>query len=281
MKLFLSFFSIKETEKKIRGHMGETRSFFFSSLKMNFIKANYLFESPICLIKQASVKRTWMDNTQEKFAYRCLPLSIANQTSWDVLCPSSIKATWEGNVSASGVKVEYLDNHSFRFAGSEFGHGVLTFHVDFVISSSENTCLYVKGPANSYKKNINALEAIVETHWLPFTFTFNWLFNEPGEVIFEKGEPMFTFFPFCFDYIESFKTEVDFIKNDKKFASDYQAYSDSRKNHIQEGHTNGESWQKYYMKGISPNNQKANSNHKTKIILSDFDYEVSGKAHGL
>lgn len=240
---------------------------------MNYLKANYLFESHSCLIEPSKIKREWMDHTVNKFAYRCLPLSIANQTSWDVLCPSSIKATWEGDISAHGVSVEYLDDYHFKYAGSEFGHGILTFHVDFIITSSQNTSLFVKGPANSFKKNVNALEAIVETHWLPFTFTFNWMFNEPGEVTFMKGEPMFSFFPINLDYVESFETNVDYLRNDFEFKNLYQAYTDSRSQHIKTGTTQGSDWQKYYMKGISPLMSTPNKHHKSKINLKPFKYE--------
>jgi hypothetical protein len=240
---------------------------------MEYLKANYLFESHSCLIEPSKIKREWMDRTVNKFAYRCLPLSIANQTSWDVLCPSSIKATWEGDISAAGVSVEYLDDYHFKYAGSEFGHGILTFHVDFIITSSQNTSLFVKGPANSFKKNVNALEAIVETHWLPFTFTFNWMFNEPGEVVFRKGEPMFSFFPINLDYVESFETDVDFIKNDPEFDKSYSEYTNSRQEHLDVGHTNGSDWQKYYMKGITPSNLAPSPNHKSKINLKRFTYE--------
>jgi len=239
----------------------------------NFIKLNYLFEDIHCKVIQSPIKRDWMDATPNKFAYRCLPLSIANQITYDCLCPSTIKASWSGTDSFDGVKIEYLNDSFFQYAGSEFGSGILTFHVDFIVTSSENTCLYVKGPANQFKKNIHALEAIVETHWLPFTFTFNWKFYEPGEVIFEEGEPMFSFFPINLDYVESFEPEVDYIKNDPEFNSLYEAYTNSRSEHLQNGYTNGSDWQKYYMKGISPLQPRPNIHHKSKINLKKFYYD--------
>jgi Family of unknown function (DUF6065) len=239
----------------------------------NFIKLNYLFDEFICKVVQSPTKRDWMDATPNKFAYRCLPLSIANHITYDCLCPSTIKATWEGDHGYNGVKVEYLNKSNFNYAGSEFGSGILTFHVDFIISSSENASIYVKGPANRFKKNINALDAIVETHWLPFTFTFNWKFYEPGEVIFEEGEPMFSFFPINLDYVESFEPKLDFIKNDTNFNSLYQAYTESRSQHLKDGTTNGSDWQKYYMKGISPLVSEPNKHHKSKINLKQFHYE--------
>ena len=42
-------------------------------------------------IRAALPSREWMDQTTERFAYRCLPLTIANTHGWEILCPSSIE----------------------------------------------------------------------------------------------------------------------------------------------------------------------------------------------
>ena len=50
------------------------------------ITAYEIMENPPT-IRTADRKREWMDDTQDRFAYRCLPLSVANQTGWEVLSP--------------------------------------------------------------------------------------------------------------------------------------------------------------------------------------------------
>ena len=40
------------------------------------------------------------------------------------------------------------------------------------------------------------MSAVIETYWMPFTFTMNWKFTRPQvKVRFEKGEPFCFFFP--------------------------------------------------------------------------------------
>ncbi len=48
--------------------------------------------------------RRWMDETQDSYAYRCLPLNIANQHGWAVYPASEIRAIWTG-----GSRVEDID----------------------------------------------------------------------------------------------------------------------------------------------------------------------------
>jgi hypothetical protein len=243
---------------------GEQAYLISNNNKMKIV-ANYLFGKESVVIKPSSPKRDWMDETQDKYAYRCLPMVIANQHSWDAICPGDIQVTWEGDNSFKGVKIDFLDYTSFNFASSLFGYGVLTFHVDFVLQTDENISIYVKGPANSFKPKIQSLEGIVETNWLPFTFTANWKFTEPGIVRFKKGEPLFSFFPINTSLIEEHEIISRNINEDEDFKIKHDYYSESRNNHLAEGNTNGESWQKYYMKGINPSDNTVHKNHKTRL----------------
>ena len=236
----------------------------------NSIVANYLNKERFCKIVKSKPTKDWMDNTQERFAYRCLPMSIVNQISWSVLCPSDIEVTWTGNPSVDSVSVTYLEPTIYDFAKSEFGHGIVTFHPDFVLQTNRNNCIYMKGPSNSHKRDIQPLEGIVETFWLPFTATMNWKFDKPSTVQFLKGEVLFSFFPIQLDFLETFDVSCIDMADDISLTQKYTSYTESRTEHIEIGHTNGESWQKYYMQGKCPYSQIKAEHHKTKINLQDF-----------
>jgi hypothetical protein len=237
---------------------------------MHQIIANYLFEDENCQIVLSKPKRNWMDETTDRFAYRCLPMSIVNQVTWDVLCPSTVKAHWNGGNHTSDLVIEYPNDTNFQYAKSEFGYGVLTFHTDFVLTTDNTICIYCKGPANLHKKNIQPLEGIIETFWLPFTFTMNWKFEEPGTIVFEKDEIMFSFFPIDLNFVEKFDVLKRPMNLDSSLHTKYQTYANSRTEHIDSGNTDGETWQKYYMRGVCPFSNKKHPQHKTKLNLKDF-----------
>ena len=44
----------------------------------------------------ADWQRDWMNATPHRFAYRCLPLTIVNQTGWWIRNPVGFTATWRG-----------------------------------------------------------------------------------------------------------------------------------------------------------------------------------------
>ena len=54
-------------------------------------------------IRPAEATRDWMDKTNESFAYRCLPLNIANAHGWEVLSPCDFTAFWRGGTDVKDV----------------------------------------------------------------------------------------------------------------------------------------------------------------------------------
>lgn len=72
-----------------------------------------------------------MDNTPEAFAYRCLPLNIANAHGWEILSPCGFEARWNGGPAVEDVAIR-LDpgTRPDHAPVALFGQGLLTFHVE-------------------------------------------------------------------------------------------------------------------------------------------------------
>src|SRR5688572_3859440 len=73
-------------------------------------------------IRPASSRRTWMDETFESFAYRCLPITMANAYGWEILSPASFMAVWDGTEGQSALsRMRWLfviaRNSSFTYKG--------------------------------------------------------------------------------------------------------------------------------------------------------------------
>jgi hypothetical protein len=55
----------------------------------------------------ADWQRDWMDATPSRFAYRCLPLTIANQTGLWVKNPVGFTATWRGSERPESIDFQF------------------------------------------------------------------------------------------------------------------------------------------------------------------------------
>jgi hypothetical protein len=132
-------------------------------------------------------RRYWMD--QSKHAYHCLPLVMANQWGWQILCPTEVTVTWDGNPGLEGVRVDMAPQYRPAIK-SQFGWGIVTFSPPWLFRTPPGWDLYLKGPTNRWKANCIALDGVIETWWLNYTFTLNWKLIEPGTVVFAKGESL-------------------------------------------------------------------------------------------
>lgn len=84
------------------------------------------------------------------------------------------------------------------------------------------------GVPNLAKDGIAPLEGVVETDWLSFTFTMNWIFTRPGRVRFEADEPFCFITPVNYRAIEAFEPEVVPIAANPELAAAYMDYREQR-----------------------------------------------------
>ena len=122
-------------------------------------------------------------------AYKCLPLVIANQWGWQILCPTDVVVTWDGDPNLSGLHIDVAPQY-LPAIKSQFGTGIVTFSPPWLFRTPPGWDLYGKGPSNRWKPNCVPLEGVIETWWLNYTFTLNWKLVEPGTVFFARGESL-------------------------------------------------------------------------------------------
>src|SRR3546814_3898756 len=86
-------------------------------------------------LRPGSRQRQWMDDTPGRFAYRCLPLVIANQHGWDVLSPASFAARWRGGVGQDEIELVFAGDPD-PHVSTHFGRGIVTFSLGHLFRTS-------------------------------------------------------------------------------------------------------------------------------------------------
>ena len=109
----------------------------------------YLHPGWAPLVRPAPSTREWMDKTSDSFAYRCLPLNIANAHGWEILSPLSFDAIWDGRDSGDAIRFRGGAGSQFHEQPvSIFGYGVLTFHIEAVFRTPPGWNLWIGGSPN-------------------------------------------------------------------------------------------------------------------------------------
>ena len=242
-------------------------------------------KNPFCL-RPASPRREWMDRTSLKFAYRCLPLTIANQHGWELLNPFAFEALWNGGAVPRSVAVralEPVEDEARDFVTCHFGHGVLTWRPGYLFQTDSPYDLYVTGPPNCAKDGIVALTGLVETEWLPFPFTMNWMFTRPGVPIrFEKDEPICHLFPVDRDAIERVEPEIRDLESRPELCEQFNEWRSGRTAFIEEMHAEGtdaraQGWQRFYTEGRYPGGSRGPARHRTRLHVKPFANVSTGQ----
>ncbi len=221
-----------------------------------------------------------MNSTLNRFANRCLPLLMANESGWVLLNPVGFEAVWNGEDDRAAVTVEF-DGGPVRAAGVEslFGYGILTWTMPYLFRTPPGYNLLARGPANWPKDGICALEGLVETDWATATFTMNWKLTRPNHPVrFEKDEPFCMIVPQRRGELESFDPEIRHVRADPDTAHGWKQWLEGRDRlqlrkflggYSDEYEQDRDAWEQDYFRGKGADGRPA-PKHETKRRLREF-----------
>jgi Family of unknown function (DUF6065) len=224
-------------------------------------------------IRPAPLQRDWMDETPEKYAYRCLPLNIANAQGWELLNISPFTATWDGGVLKHSIKLDFDDAKLPPIAMSHFGSGILTFSIRGMFRTPQGIDLQVMGPINRPKAGIQALMGVIETDWSEYGFTMNWRFTDTNRPVrFEMDEPFATLIPVPRMLAESLDPVIVEGSMDDPDWRKHMAHRLSRADFIEDlkienSAAREKGWQRAYFNGPD---DAVDPEHRTKVRLKPF-----------
>ncbi len=228
-------------------------------------------------IRPASSKRDWMDTAPEAFAYRCLPLAIANAHGWDILSPCDFAVEWNGGAAAGDVVVRPAAGaRESDVPVALFGLGIFTIHMQGLFRTPPGWNLYVTGPPNSVKDGVAPLSGIIETDWSPYTFTMNWRLTRPNHVVrFAENEVIAHIFPVARGVVEAVNPRFRPIDDDPALKASFAAWSRSRNAFQQQMRDSppekpADKWQKLYYRGLTPDGDGPAREHQAKLRTLEF-----------
>jgi len=170
-------------------------------------------------------QRAWMDAFSDRHPYRCLPMTMANTTGWEILCPVAFTAEWNGGIEQSDIKL--APEHPFAgfedFVKSHFAHGVVTFH-PATCSAPPRAGRLGRRPAQPRQGRHPAAGGPGGDRLAAFPFTMNWVFTRPGRVRFAKGEPFCFINPGAGQGPEAFELVQRPLERDLDLLDQYEAW---------------------------------------------------------
>lgn len=219
-------------------------------------------------IEPAGLKRKWMDSTDNEYAYRCLPLNVANQHGWVVYPNSDIILRCDENTDGNRDNVKILRNKD-NLVTSHFGFDTFTFSFPFLVKTPPGYSLWISGSPNHKIQGAQPLTGIYETDWAPYSFTMNWIFTSYNQnVVFTTNDPLMFFFPIKREDINHFELVRKSITEDSDLSNHFNNWKEMRNDFNKDTTRVSEEWMKHYFQGKYPDGSKCPiHDHVTKIKL--------------
>lgn len=236
----------------------------------------------------------WADRRREWMApgaYRCLPLTIANQLGLVFRNPVGFTATIEGPPEAPRTRFAFDGGGEEwgEMINDHFGPGIVTWIVPYVVRTRPSgSCLYVCGPVNGPWVPFAApLSALVETSWRPMSFTYSyrlpWRARQIGSgavvapsLRFERGAPVFQAIPLASNpgiELEGAVATIRRLDADPAAAREHRAWAASRAENLAErGPAQG-----HYLRGETMDGEAA-PEHALKVRAPRLVDETRGEA---
>lgn len=228
----------------------------------------FRLQPPQLTLMRSPIERDWMSNTRDRFAYRCLPLLLANQSGWVVLNAGRVTVTWNGGSDPVDCHVESKGCPDPPL--SHFGSGIVTWRIPFLFRTPAGWNLLMRGPVNHPKDGASSLEGIIETDWAVQPAFHSWKVTRLSHpVTWEDGEPICLIVPQRRGELETWDPVIHDVSDDRPLLDQYAAFSRSR---TEFNHMRPAAWQKHYFLGTSPGGASAPARaHQTKLSLREFE----------
>lgn len=226
-------------------------------MKIELFKKNWALP-----IRSCKIQREWMDIHPKKNPYKCNPMTVANGYGWEIYSPSSFTAIWDGDPRQSdttGIAFRCKESNPV-LPEHHFGNGILTWNTGFIFKTEFPYAMFVSSPINTIVKNATPLSGIVETHWLPFTFTLNWKIHGPGmPVTVNAGDVLAQIFPVQINVFDDIEVSVKHMDEaPDEFKVNVTNWSKSR-------NTNLNFYQGHYHRGEIPGTDYKEPNRYSRI----------------
>jgi len=224
-------------------------------------------------IRQATVRRDWMDETYKKHAYKCLPLTEANVNGWELVLQQDVVIQWDGGLTVprvlSGEKMTFETNGQTyeRDIVMPSIIGIMSFTTGWSFSTPPGIATWISGSPNYFVDGAVPLTAHIPSDWWPDEFNMNWKITKIGEpVVFPAGSPFMFFQFYDTSLMPSIEFEVENYWDKPELSSARQSYGDAKMKKLQDEPW---TWMGGIRTGLDENGNRIGPRHEGHVELKE------------
>lgn len=211
-------------------------------------------------IEQLQVKRDWMDDTYDKHAYMCVPVTLTNRLGWGISFPKDIRFIWDGVTDTTPDHIKILEGE--EFVSTTRGNATISFISRLIFKTDEDTTMLAMPVPNQFIRGAQSYTTLISTSFYVHDLPLAWRVTEPNlEIVIPAGTPVAAVLPISVSGLES---EYQLSISDKYPGQEY--WDEVRKyGEIVEIKNNVGDWSRMYREALNYRGEVIGK-HETKSI---------------
>jgi hypothetical protein len=173
-------------------------------------------------LEPLSVKRDWMEQTAERHAYTCFPVTLTNSMGWSLSFPEDIVFVWDGKSDSSPDHVKILKGEKYCY--TERANATISFKTGITFKTEENVSLVGMPAPNHFFDGAQPFTTAISTSWYTAEFPVAWRITKPYTAMtIPAGYPIISILPISLGELQNSEIEVKPIQEmpRSKFADTY------------------------------------------------------------
>ena len=178
------------------------------------------------IIEPLSVKREWMENTPDKHAYHCFPVTTANTVGWTLSCPEDIKFIWNGIVDTTPDTVQILSGEKYGYTGR--GQATVSLMTGLIFKSDKNISVMTIQPQNYFYDDFEVMSSVISTSFYPNELPLAIKAKVPNkEILIKAGTPIATIIPISLTLLKDESVSLEDFIHTPEYAEKQKSYGDA------------------------------------------------------
>jgi hypothetical protein len=222
------------------------------------------------VIEQTKIKRDWMEDTDDRHAYKCFPVSMANSIGWSISFLDDIEFIWDGISDTTPDHVKILKDPAGVCATSR-GSATVSFYTGLFFKTDKNTSLLSIVPPNYFIDGAVPFTSIMSTSFYWDALPVAWRITHANEkILIPAGTPIATIIPISLTGLGSIELDI----YDKVFTERTAEEIEKRNERWQEISKMGR-FTNFYRDAIDYQGNSIGSHEKKSLILKTNDFSTN------
>lgn len=217
------------------------------------------------IIEPLSVKRDWMENTPDKHAYHCFPVTTANTIGWTLSCPEDISFIWNGVTDTTSDTVKILSGEKYCYTGR--GQGSVSFNTGLILRTEKNISILTITPQNYFYEDFEIMSSLISTSFLNVDFPLaikSKIANK--EITIKAGTPIATILPLSLTALKEESVEIKNFIPPADYHAKLKSYGEASQKINQSG-----KWTDWYRDAIDENGNSIGEHEVKSLKLRVID----------